>query len=69
MKSTFVTYFSFLLRIWRESDSATWRASLEDPHTHKQQGFSDLEKLIAFLIDLTESSMEDPETKNMQRRE
>ena len=55
-------YFSYLLRLWRvsgESESqpnakAIWRASLEHPHTHQQQGFASLEHLFEFLREQTE---------------
>jgi hypothetical protein len=51
-------YLSYLLRLWRvsgqgESQSplpkATWRASLEDPHTGERQGFASLDALVEFL--------------------
>jgi hypothetical protein len=28
---------------------ATWRASLESPHTGERWGFADLEEMVAFL--------------------
>lgn len=44
-------YFSFLLRLWQAGapHSAGWRASLEDPHTHRLAGFENLDALCAFL--------------------
>jgi len=42
-------YLAFLLRIWRESDRSSWRASLTSPHSGSQQGFNSLEELIGFL--------------------
>ena len=44
-----LNYFSYLLRLWRESDSAPWRASLEDPHTGERRSFADAAKLLAYL--------------------
>jgi hypothetical protein len=48
--------YSMILRIWcaDQSDSTCWRASLEDPETGKRLGFSSLEQLFVFLLDLTE---------------
>ena len=51
-------YLSYLLRLWRVSDAeesrpprrkATWRVSLEDPHTRERQGFAGLDELFEFL--------------------
>ena len=61
-------YFSYLLRVWRESgDGASerdaldsqgrmggvWRASLESPQADDRRGFASLEDLFAFLRKLT----------------
>jgi len=35
--------------------AAVWRASLEDPSTRVRFGFSSLEQLFAFLLELSES--------------
>lgn len=45
------TYFSFLLRLWREGNGGeiAWRASLEDAQSREQHGFADLGALVAFL--------------------
>lgn len=50
-----VTYFSYLLRLWRGDQSATsgWRASLEDPRTGQRIGFANLEQLFAYLMEGT----------------
>jgi hypothetical protein len=47
-------YMSFLLRIWRvgPSDSRTWMASLENPHTREIQQFNNLDLLWLFLQNL-----------------
>ena len=52
-------YLSYLLRLWRVSgdeesrgrplQKATWRVSLEDPHTCERQGFAGLDELFEFL--------------------
>jgi len=46
-----LSYRSYLLRVWRVSgeETATWRASLESPHTGERWGFADLDELVAFL--------------------
>ena len=47
-------YRAYMLRCWevrnpQPGGSATWRFSLEDPHTGVKQGFADLEVLADFL--------------------
>ena len=42
-------YLVFVLRLWQEGEETSWRATLENPHNGKRHGFSDLEKLYAFL--------------------
>jgi hypothetical protein len=44
-------YLSYLLRIWKAggSESPTWVASLETPHTHEMQQFNNLDSLYQFL--------------------
>jgi hypothetical protein len=42
-------YHAFLLRIWCEDETATWRVQIENPHTCETFFFSDLENLFAFL--------------------
>jgi hypothetical protein len=43
-------YVAYLLRLWRESrDRATWRASLQSPHTGEQLGFATVDDLFDFL--------------------
>lgn len=44
-------YLSYLLRLWRVTIAgrATWRASLECPHSGERLGFADLDSLWAFL--------------------
>ncbi len=47
---------SYILRIWcaDEPQIADWHASLEDPHTGERFGFSSLEELFAFVMELSE---------------
>ena len=43
-------YLSYLLRLRRAGDQeATWRASLEDPHTGDLHYFASLEEAFGFL--------------------
>ena len=47
-------YRAWLLRCWTEwardtEAPATWRYSLEDPHTGARRGFADLVTLVAHL--------------------
>ena len=50
---------SYLLRLWGtgESGSFDWQASLEDPETGERIGFSSLEELFAYLMDLTSTRL------------
>jgi len=47
-------YHSYLLRLWQAgpAENPTWRASLEDPHTHQVTGFDTLKALCDHLISL-----------------
>ncbi|MCE7985022.1 MAG: hypothetical protein DYG89_27930 [Caldilinea sp. CFX5] len=51
-------YHAYLLRLWRvetqHTGAATWRASLEDPHTGLRLGFATLEQLFAYLMEVSE---------------
>jgi hypothetical protein len=46
---------AYLLRLWcvDESGGFNWQASLEIPKTRKRIGFSSLEELFAYLMELT----------------
>ncbi len=46
-------YKAYLLRLWREDDSAPWRATLEDSRTGERVGFAKPKQLTAFLLQLT----------------
>jgi hypothetical protein len=52
-------YLAFLLRLWREGETASWRAMLEDPHTGERRGFADLNKLFDFIEAQTMSAARD----------
>ena len=42
-------YLAYLMRLWREGDRQSWRASLEDPHTGERQGFANLRRMFEFI--------------------
>ena len=47
-------YCAYLLRCWQEQGesrlgAATWRFSLDDPHSAERYGFATFDALIAFL--------------------
>jgi hypothetical protein len=47
------SYRAYLLRLWCAAD-AEWRASLEDPHTGQRRAFATLDKLVDFLVAVTQ---------------
>ncbi len=51
-------YRAYLVRLWRvmSAGRSVWRASVEDPHTGERRGFADLDALVAFLKNETQSS-------------
>jgi hypothetical protein len=55
-------YHSYLLRLWQAgpADNPTWRASIENPHTHQLTGFDSLEALCDYikLFETPSGSME-----------
>ena len=53
----FPTYSSFLLRMWREGDSAT-RITLQNVSDGKQTHFTDLHHLMAFIYEEFETTSE-----------
>jgi hypothetical protein len=50
---------SYILRLWcmDEVQAGVWHASLEDAFTRERFGFSSLEQLFAFLMELSERSL------------
>ncbi len=53
-------YHAYLLRCWCESDADsnthTWRFSLEGVQKSQRHGFADLQTLLAFLQQITQST-------------
>ena len=51
-------YLSYLLRLWmvEEDGEYLWRASLEVTHSRERYGFANLDDLLAFLKEQTQSS-------------
>ncbi len=49
---------SFLLRVWNtdELGGNNWQASLEDPKTGDRIGFTSIEELFAYILNLTSLS-------------
>ncbi len=58
-------YAAYMLRLWQvgNSDSAVWRASLENPHTGELRVFASMEALFAFLVTIAGRQVP-PETMN-----
>jgi hypothetical protein len=46
-------YHAGLLRLWRDGPGGPWRASLQDAESGERVGFADLERLFAYLRQLT----------------
>jgi hypothetical protein len=59
-------YHSYLLRLWQAgpADNPTWRASLEDPHTHQVIGFDTIEALCTYLNTLDAQTITPPSKLN-----
>ncbi len=56
---TKINYQAFLLRIWRDHESAPWRASLDNPQFGKRQNFASLTDLMRFLHQSTSENEQD----------
>ena len=52
-------YYAYLLRLWRENDSAPWRLTLQDSRTGEKIGFADLAQFTTYLEDKTEGRLVD----------
>jgi hypothetical protein len=48
-------YCSYLLRFWRDNETAPWRATLQDPVSGERYGFACMDDLYAFLNEQTEN--------------
>jgi hypothetical protein len=57
-------YHSYLLRLWCESETAGWRASLQETGGERHQQFANLELLVDFLYRQTTVKMEDRSKKS-----
>lgn len=42
-------YMAYLLRLWREKQGSSWRASVENPNSGERDGFATLAELVTFL--------------------
>ncbi len=42
-------YHAFLLRVWCEDETSTWRVQVDNPHTSETFFFSSIENLFTFL--------------------
>lgn len=51
-KVTQPDYQSYLLRLWRDGESAPWRASLENTSTGEARTFAEIQMMTAFLMDV-----------------
>jgi hypothetical protein len=51
-------YCSYMLRLWRDGATASWRASLEAPGRASTQMFTDLDALFSFLRSRTGGNRE-----------
>ena len=49
MEEKALTYFSYLVRLWRDGGEQSWHASLEDPHSGRLLHFATAAELFAFL--------------------
>ena len=59
MKNPKLDYHSFLLRIWIEQTNGNkWRFSLEDTRTGKRKGFASINKLKAYLDEITSEAQD-----------
>ena len=57
------TYFSYLLRLWRDDESAFWHAALKSPLTGKQRAFAGLKELVHFLEKQTGEPIDKEKTR------
>jgi hypothetical protein len=58
-------YVSYLLRVWRDSDTESiWRVSLECAHTGERWGFAGLNELLTFLRAQTDLPPDEIETRH-----
>jgi hypothetical protein len=46
-------YLAFLIRLWRENESAPWRFTAQRTGSSERRSFADLRKLVTFLEEQT----------------
>ena len=61
-------YMAYLLRMWRETHDANWRAVLENPNNGERNGFATLEDLVSFLEGKTGESIRPNSTHDQASR-
>ena len=61
------TYFSYLLRLWRDNARAPWRASLEDAHSGERYLFARPAELVQFLEEQMKEEDEPEASDNVSR--
>ena len=49
-------YHASLLRLWREGVGGRWRTSLQLAEGGERVGFADLERLFAYLLQMTDNA-------------
>lgn len=47
------TYRSYLLRLWRDREGRSWRATLESPTDREQMAFAQIQDLFVYLAQQT----------------
>jgi len=58
-KETTITYLAYLLRLWRDDETAPWRVTLEAADDGKRFGFASLKMLFLFLEKQTGAALPD----------
>ena len=48
-----MSYFSYLVRLWRDGPHAPWRALAKDVSSGQEYTFANLESLFVFLHEMT----------------
>lgn len=62
-------HFSFVLRLWQSGEvgGSSWQASLENPDSRKRVGFTSLEQLFAYLMDISDGHDDKPDIPQSNR--
>ena len=58
-------YLSYLLRLWQieSKGQSVWRASLEDSRTGERRGFANVDALLVFLCQQTDTAINSGEVE------